>query len=556
MVNLASFLETNALLYGNKPAIVSPKTGEILSYRELLDRVKRFAEGLHSYIKKGDRVIVGTGSRIETIISYFAVWRLGGVAVPVNPDFKGEELSLIISDSEPRCIIALESLCSIIPEHYLKEIPLISVGNSKRMIGFEDLLNSPPYTRLEECSIEDLCHIQYTSGTTGRPKGAMLTHANWMAALENERWALRLTENDIYLGFYPHFHIGVSWGITALRYGATFVLMERFNLEEFLRLAKDYGATILSGMPPVLYALVHAPPEANEHLRQARCIITGGAPTPDGIWGKFRARYPHIEVVNAYGLSETVVLGAGTAVPVGYQHLSKGFKSVGLPVGYCEVKVVDERDPSRELPRGQVGEIALRGPGVAKGYWKRSEETKSAFLQDGWFLTGDLGYMDEEGVLYITSRKKDVIIMSGWKIYPGEVESILMRHPKIAEAAVFAKYDEIRGEIPAAAIVLKRGDQATAEEILSFCRERMAGFKVPRHIIFLDELPKMGGWKIMRRTLREVYGGFPESRITEWGDTRAVGVRGSSRDFCKQVQLYAQDPSQGIEQPKRDPSNA
>ncbi|RLF07545.1 MAG: acyl-CoA synthetase [Thermoprotei archaeon] len=517
MVNFTSFLESNAFYYGDKPAMIYPRSEEVITYKSLLDKVNRLANGLKSLgVKKGDRVIVSTGNRPETIISYFAIWRIGAIAVPVNPDFKVEEFTYVISDSEPKAIIALDSICiNVLPkiDLDLSDISVISLGKAGNALDLESIVkSSSSLLRSENCSFEDVCQIQYTSGTTGKPKGAMLTHGNWMAAVEAERWVLRLTENDVYLGFYPHFHVGVSWGITALRYGATFIVMERFNLDEYLKLAKEYKATILSGMPPVLYILANAPPGSEDYLKTARCIITGGAPTPEEVWRKFVERYPHIEVVNAYGLSETIVVGTATAVPVAFQHVSKGFKSVGAPIGYCEVKIVDPDDPAKELPPGEIGEIALRGPGVAKGYWRKPEETAKAFLPDGWFLTGDLGYIDEDGVLHITARKKDVIIMSGWKIYPAEVENMLVKHPKIAEAAVFAKYDERRGEVPAAAVVLKPGTQATAEEIIEFCKERMASYKVPRYIIFLESLPKMGGWKILHRVLREKYGGFPDSK--------------------------------------------
>jgi len=516
-LNFSSFLDSNAIYYGNKRAMVYPKGGQVISYKELLEMVCSLANGLRSLnVEKGDRVVVCTGNRPETVVSYFAIWRIGAIAVPVNPDFKSGELTSIIRDSEPKAMIALDYVCqNVLPkvEADLSKLTVISLKGVKGTISLEELLEGPPSKcRPEKCSFDDVCQIQYTSGTTGRPKGAMLTHGNWMAAVEAERWVLRLTEDDVYLGIYPHFHVGVSWGITALRYGATFVVMERFNLEEYLKLASDYEATVLSGMPPVLYSLVHAPPGSEEKLRSARCIITGGATTPEETWRRFVERYPHIEVVNAYGLSETIVVGTATAVPASFQHLSKGYRSVGAPVGYCEVKIVDPQDPSRELGPGEVGEIALRGPGVAKGYWRNPEETAKAFLPDGWFLTGDLGYLDEDGVLHITARKKDVIIMSGWKIYPAEVESVLLKHPKVAEAAVFAKYDEKRGEVPAAAIVLKPGALATPEEIIEFCKERMAGYKVPRYVIFLESLPKMSGWKVLYRELREKYGGFPKSR--------------------------------------------
>jgi len=514
-LNFTSFLDSNAVYYGDKRAMVYPKGGQAMTYKELLEMVCALANGLKSLkVEKGDRVVVCLGSRLETIMSYFAIWRIGAIAVPVNPDFKSEELTIILRDSEPKVVIALDEVClNVLPkvEVDLSKATVVSLKGARGTVSFRELWEGhSSRCRPENCSFDDVCQIQYTSGTTGRPKGAMLTHGNWMAAVEAERWVLRLTESDVYLGIYPHFHVGVSWGITALRHGATFVIMERFNLEEYLRLASDYGATILSGMPPVLYSLVHAPPGSEEMLRSARCIITGGATTPEETWRRFVERYPHIEVVNAYGLSETIVVG--TAVPASFQQLSKGYRSVGAPVGYCEVKIVDPQDPSKELRPGEVGEIALRGPGVAKGYWRNPEETAKAFLPDGWFLTGDLGYLDEDGVLYITARKKDVIIMSGWKIYPAEVESVLLKHPKVAEAAVFAKYDEKRGEVPAAAIVLKPGVQATAEEIIEFCREKMADYKVPRHVIFLGSLPKMGGWKVLYRELRERYGGFPKGK--------------------------------------------
>jgi len=516
-LNFTSFLDSNAIYYGDKQAIVHPKGRQVISYKELLERVCSLANGLKRLgVGKGDRVMVCTGNRPETIMSYFAIWRIGAIAVPVNPDFKSEELTSIIRDSEPKVVIALDDVCrNVLPkvEADLSKVAVVSLEGVEGAIDLRELLEAPSSRcRPENCSLDDVCQIQYTSGTTGRPKGAMLTHGNWMAAVEAERWVLKLTESDVYLGIYPHFHVGVSWGVTALRYGATFVIMERFNLEEYLKLASGYKATVLSGMPPVLYSLVHAPPGSEEMLRSARCIITGGAATPEETWRRFVERYPHIEVVNAYGLSETIVVGTATAVPVSFQHLSKGYRSVGAPVGYCEVKIVDPQDPSKELGPEEVGEIALRGPGVAKGYWRNPEETAKAFLPDGWFLTGDLGYLDEGGVLHITARKKDVIIMSGWKIYPAEVENVLLKHPKVAEAAVFAKYDERRGEVPAAAIVLKPGTHATPEEIIEFCKERMAGYKVPRYVIFLESLPKMSGWKVLYRELREKYGGFPRSR--------------------------------------------
>ena len=489
-MNFTSFLDNNSILFSNKKAMIDPKKGESITYSLLLKKVNSLAYELKKIgIEKGDRILVITGSKPETIISYFAIWRIGAICIPVNPNYKKEELSKIIENSEPKLVITWDDY----------DLPLKS-------ISVKDIPVSDVYISPENVSIDDICQIQYTSGTTGNPKGVMISHGNWMASVEAERWALDLNENDIYLGFYPHFHSGVTWGITSLRYGATFIVMERYNLMDYLNYAKEYKATILSGMPPIFYDLLNI--NAEDYFDSVRCIITGGAPLSEEIWRKFSEKYPKIRVVNAYGLTETLVLGSGTVVPYNYQYLSKGYRSVGIPVTYTRVKIVDSENPDKELQKGEIGEIAISGPGVAKGYWRNKEETEKTF-RNGWLLTGDLGYLDEDNVLYITSRKKDVIIMSGWKIYPLEVEEVLMKHPKIAEVAVFAMYDKKRGEIPAAAVVLKPNVSANSEEIIEFCKDKLASYKIPKHIIFLKELPKMNNWKILRRVLREKYGGFP-----------------------------------------------
>ncbi len=509
-------MDVNIHYFPVKTAIIFPPTNTRYTFTELFEAVNRLGNGLKELgVKKGDRVCIYVGNRPETVISYLAVWRIGAIAVPANIVLKKDELKHILNDSEANTLITTREAYEKVAAEALKESPSVKntilIGGNE--VSWEKIMKeASSKLRAENCSLDDLCHLQYTAGTTGKPKGAMLTHGNWMAAVETERWVHKMTENDVYLGFYPHAHVGISWGLAALKYGATFIIMERFNLDDYLKWTKEYGVTILSGMPPVLYTLANSPPGTEEYLKSVRSIITGGATTPQEVWEKFVKRFPHIQVVNAYGLSETVVVGTAPATPVGYMHLSKGYRSVGAPVGYCEVKIVDEKDPTKELGPNETGEIALRGPGVAKGYWKAPELTKKTFLPDGWFLTGDMGYLDEDGVLFITGRKKDLIIMSGWNIYPAEVENVLMKHPKIADAAVFARYDERRGEIPAAAIKLKPGEKATEEEIISFCRERLAGYKVPRYIVFVESLPRVGGWKIMRRVLREMYGGFPKEK--------------------------------------------
>jgi long-chain acyl-CoA synthetase len=359
--------------------------------------------------------------------------------------------------------------------------------------------------RAVNCSTEDLCHIQYTAGTTGRPKGAMLTHGNWMTALDTERDALRLRPIDVYLGIYPMGHVGLSWGLSVIRAGGTYVMMERFDPERYLALAEEHRVSVLAGMPPVIYTLVHAPEGTEERLKCARVIISGGGSLLPSVWEAFDRRY-RIPVANSYGLSETIVIGSGTTTLPEYPHLTKGYRSVGVAVGYTEIRIVDAGDPEKELEPGENGEIAIRGPAVAKGYWNLPGPTREVFRPDGWFLTGDIGNLDPDGILCITDRKKDMIIMSGWKIYPTEVENVLIQHPAVSDVAVFGIPDERKGEVPVAAVVLRPGHTLTEAELESYCRDRMAGYKVPRRLVPTDALPRVHGWKLLRRNLREKFG--------------------------------------------------
>jgi long-chain acyl-CoA synthetase len=278
--------------------------------------------------------------------------------------------------------------------------------------------------------------------------------------------------------------------------------MDRYDLDGYLDLARRYRPTVLAGMPPVIHALVHAGPGADEALKSARTIISGGGSLLPTVWEAFDRRYG-IPVANAYGLSETIVCGSGTVTLPAHPELHRGYRSVGVAVGYTEVRIVDPDDPERELSAGADGEIALRGPSVARGYWGMPAATAEVFRDDGWFLSGDIGRLDPDGVLFVTDRKKDMIIMSGWKIYPTEVEDVLIGHQAIADVAVYGVPDERRGEIPVAAVVPAPGAAITLEEVRAYCGSRLAPYKCPRRLELVDVLPRVHGWKLLRRTLRE-----------------------------------------------------
>ncbi|MHC1626092.1 MAG: class I adenylate-forming enzyme family protein [Methanoculleaceae archaeon] len=512
MLNCTSFLDVLARLTPEAPAVIEPGTGRELGYAALLDQVMRVAGGLgQAGIGKGSHVCLYLNNSIEYLTAYLAVWRLGAVVIPANIVLREEELAHLTSDAEADAIITdatgaptAQSVRSTLSG---PRLIITTGGDVPDAVTWSSLLDAPPCLRPVPCRFDDMCHIQYTSGTTGRPKGAMLTHGNWMAAMEAESGVLGLSPDDVYLNLYPMAHVGISWGISALRAGACMVLMDRFEFDLYLDLAERYRCTILASMPPVIHRLVHAPEGTEDRLSGVREMISGGGPLHPEIWKAFHERY-RIPVVNAYGLSETVVVGTGTATRPGDHYTGDDlFYSVGKPVGYSEVKIVDEHDPTRELGPMETGEIALRGPGVAAGYWRKPEDTAASFLPDGWFLTGDIGHLDGDGTLYITDRKKDMIVMSGWKIYPTEVEEVLIRHPAIRDAAVFGVPHPRRGEIPVAAVVPADCEVPDAGEVIAYAREHLAPYKVPRDMIVVESLPRVHGWKLLRRRLREMYPG-------------------------------------------------
>ena len=509
MSNVTTLLDAKSVPSA-KPALICPSRNETYSYGRLRDEMDRIGLGLRNLgVKKGDRVCIYLDSSPEYLISYFALWRIGAVAVPTNIVYRGGELLHVLNDAGASAVITDcqgEGVINGIRAkvHGLSHVICIG-GATESSVRWESFPPAPGNMRAENCSTEDLCHIQYTAGTTGKPKGAMLTHGAWMTALDTERDALRLRPVDVYLGIYPMGHVGLSWGLAVIRAGGTYVMMERFELEHYLTLAEQYEVTVLAGMPPVIHSLVHAVPGTEHRLRHARVIISGGGQLLPTVWSAFDHRY-HIPVANSYGLSETIVIGAGTTTLPEYPHLTKEYRSVGVAVGYTELRIVDEENPEKELSPGENGEIALRGPSVAQGYWNLPEATREVFRPDGWFLTGDIGNLDTEGILCITDRKKDMIIMSGWKIYPTEVENVLIRHPAVVDVAVFGVPDERRGEIPVAAIVQKPGSPMTGPELEAYCHEYLAGYKVPRKFLFTDSLPRVHGWKLLRRDLRQKFG--------------------------------------------------
>ncbi|MBN2734169.1 MAG: acyl--CoA ligase [Methanomicrobiaceae archaeon] len=504
MSNCTTFLDVNKRL-GDKKALLLPSEDRYYTYAQMLESVCRLANMLSSSgICKGDRVCIYLPSIPEYLLFYFAIWRIGAVAVPLNKALSESEVFYMLENSGAAGIVTDKSGKNIVENACsgnLSEVCIFVTGTSE----WDKLISSmPDYIPPVNCSFDSLCQLQYTSGTTGNQKGAMLTHGNWMAALDAECDLLELCSDDVYLGIYPMAHVGVSWGISALKAGATWIIMEKFDLDEYIRLVKNYNATVVAGMPPVIHSLLKTETGTEKMFASVREMISGGGPLHPSVWGDFFRRF-NVPVVNAYGLSETIVVGTGTSIrPEDYAYADE-FRSVGRPVGYTEVKIVDTADSSKEIAVTQTGEIALRGPAVAQGYWNMVEETERVFLPDGWFLTGDIGYLDKDGMLAITDRKKDMIVMSGWKIYPTEVEKVLIEHPDVDDIAIFGCPHIHMGEIPVAAVVPASGRTLDLKSLIEFGRKRLARYKVPREYIVIKELPRVNGWKLLRRELREKF---------------------------------------------------
>ncbi len=487
MLNITTFLDANSRRL-DKNVLYNPRSDEKYTSGEILSIVSEIGRQLKSkYVHEGDRVIIYLNNSCEYLFSLFAIWRIGAIAIPTNRVFTQSELDYIIHDSQAKLVITDDEA--------------------------KDFINIPTYipdnlAEYKDCKVleafntdwDDLCQLQYTSGTTGKPKGAMLTHGNYFTAIHNECDVLTLKQDDVFLGIYPMAHVGLSWAIAALRAAAYYILIEEFNLDEYLELCEKEKVTVLTGMPPVIHSLTTM--DKTKELSTVREIISGGGPLHKKIWKEFHETY-HIPIINAYGLSESIVIGTGTVIrPEDYREADR-FESVGHPVCFSEVKIVDELDSTKTLDKYEQGEIALRGPAIAKGYWRREKQTIETFLDDGWFLTGDVGYLDEDNRLFITDRKKDMIVMSGWKIYPTEVEEVLIKYPKLNEIAIFSINDIHRGEIPVAAVVWK--DEPDHEGLINYARENLSRYKVPRKIYDLDELPRVNGWKLLRRELRDMF---------------------------------------------------
>ncbi|MGH2724736.1 MAG: long-chain-fatty-acid--CoA ligase [Actinomycetota bacterium] len=503
MRSLAELVPRSAEAHPDRPALAAGE--RMVSYAELGERVHRAAAALHDLgVRKGDRVALFLGNVPAFVEALHGALRIGAVVAPLNVMLTPEEAGSILGDAGARVVVAEPSH---LPTVLAVRDRVASLGHvvvtgsppvPRGTASFEELLaraGEPPGVDVRE---EDLALLAYTAGTTARPKGAMLTHGNLVANLEQVSAvpALKEAHSDVILGVLPLFHIYALNAVlgVALREGATLVLVERFDPAGTLELVERHRVTVLPGAPQMFAAWLSAAEGREVDLSSVRLAVSGAAPLPAEVLDAFQRRFG-VTIWEGYGLTETAPAVTTNALA----EVAKG-DSIGLALPGVEVRLVDEA--GEDVVEGDPGEIVLRGANVFQGYWNRPEETDAAF-RDGWFRTGDVAYRDDDGYLFIVDRKKDLIIVSGFNVFPKEVEEALARHPAVAECAVVGVPDERTGEAARALVVLGEGRSATEEELLDHCRDHLARFKWPKTIEVVDRLPKHATGKVLRRMLRD-----------------------------------------------------
>lgn len=498
-----------------------------MTYGEMDRQSERVAVYLqHAGLEPGERVALWLPNSPQFPIALFGILKAGGVAVPLNPTFKEQEAQHILADCGARRMFALdmvyEPIHRIRKDTSLQEVVLTSVTEYMPPLlaklaflkkaqprSFPDTLRLPDIlaagegtpAEVHQDPREDPALLLYTGGTTGTPKGVMLTHYNLVS---NTIMAVNCSHMDgdaVLLAVLPFFH---AYGLTVclltpLSVGGSVVMLPQFHKKDTLKAIQKHRPTHFPGVPTLYVALLGYPKLGKYNLNSLQYCLSGAAPLPAEVARRWREVTGSI-IVEGYGLTETSPIACANPMD---EWEKVRFGSIGIPFPDTEMKIVDLEN-EEDLPPGEVGEVAIRGPQIMKGYWNKPEETKQV-LRDGWFFSGDIGKMDEDGYFYIVDRKKDLILVGGMNVYPRDVEEVLFEHDSVELAAVVGVPDDFYGEVPKAFVVLKDGYEGEVSEqgLIDFCAERMQKQKVPRSVEFRDELPTTLVGKVLRRELRE-----------------------------------------------------
>jgi long-chain acyl-CoA synthetase len=504
--NIVELLENTVRKYPDKVGFISEDRR--LTYKEFDDTVNRIASGLSKHgVKRGDHVALLLGVQLEFPLTFFSLMKLGAIVVPLNTRFKGEELAYEINDSESSLLIVDEEFWPQIGSvrGVLKTVGKIFFNGSAEPEGtlpFSLLRNGKDEVFPRAASSEtDDAAIMYTSGTTGKPKGAVLHQRGMilMAMLTSD--FIQFRPEDRMICCIPLFHIT---GLTCLMLppifnGVACVYMRQFKTKEFLEVMAKEKVTQYMGVINVIWLMVNHPDLEKYDFSSFRTALFGGSPATEEMVRGIFSKLPHIQISVGYGLTECFAMSTTTP----FEDALRKIKAVGKCLPTVNVKIVD--DGGREVPTGASGEILLGGAKIFRGYWKKPEATRET-LVDGWVHTGDIGKVDEEGFVYVLDRKKDMINRGGEKIYSLEVENVICDNPKVLEVAVVGVPDRVMGEVVKACIALKPGVKATEEEIKKFCAGRLADYKVPKVVEFMEALPRNPAGKVNKPELRNVPG--------------------------------------------------
>ncbi|HVF54111.1 MAG TPA: long-chain fatty acid--CoA ligase [Actinomycetota bacterium] len=497
-MNLSLLLRETARAHAEKTALFCRSAGgsSEVTFGAIDEAADRVAAGLIGRgVAPGDRVVLGMTNVPHFAYAYYGALRAGATVVPLNPTLTAVETERILEDSGAKVVLATPGFAERAVTPAAAEL-----GSSIEIVSTDDWdIAFPSAGPIEDIEVDgdDLAILAYTSGTTGEPKGVMLSHGNLRANLEQQMAVpdADVREDDILLLALPLFHIfglNVTLGLLVMT-GASGLLVEQFEPVDVLTAMQEVGVTVIFGAPTLYIALVNTPGADQYDLSKVRLAISGAAALAPGVLRSFKELFG-VQIYEGYGLTETAPTVTSNRIT---GEARPG--SIGRPVPGLELRLVDEGGDDVEL--GDPGEIVVRGPNVFKGYWGHEEDTANAFFGD-WFRTGDVAVLDEEGYLYLVDRKRDLIIVSGFNVYPSEVEEALIEHPAILEAAVIGVPHQYTGEAVKAYVALQPGTEATEEELLAYVGDRLARFKCPRSIEIVAELPHLLTGKVLKRALR------------------------------------------------------
>jgi malonyl-CoA/methylmalonyl-CoA synthetase len=500
-------LKRNCEIYGDKPAVVSvqPDRYDTLTYGQLEITLQKAIAYLRSLgVEPGDRVALQLPRGLPFIYLHLAVMRLNAISLPLNPAYPETELHYFLSNAQAKVLFTAATHKDRV-EAVAPDLPALETRiylNHEPSAHFASLLAdiSSSETNLPDLPTDPMSTalMLYTSGTTAYPKGAEITHGNLTTNINalHSAWGWRADDNLLHI--LPLFHVhGLVVALHgALNAGATTTLLPRFEPKLVLDTLVEHRCTVFMAVPTIHRRLVDYPEAAAYNLRSVRLITSGSDRLPDDLFGRFQEVFGHT-LLERYGMTET---GMNLSNPL---HGERRVGSVGLPLPGVEARVVNP-DTLQIVPDGEVGELQIRGPHVFKGYWRKPEQTTQSFTADGWLKTGDLALRESDGYFILKGRLKDLIITGGLKVYPPEVELVLAAHPAVAASAVIGCVDREWGEQVVAVIVLKTGQSATPDDIISYCRKHLANYKVPKRVEFMDDLPRNALGKVQKAQFRTV----------------------------------------------------